>query len=210
MNVAAAAEDTAEDKSIVERRLEGDTNGVVEITAEDAARDTGVAATIVVGMLVNAVPGDLVVSAAPAVPAVAGVVVTGALELALRVGWLEAPVLDAGSRPVVGDAVGGGEVPSVVGGASVLARLVGTVVVGGAVDSGTVDVEALDTGTVDSGSLDVGAVDVGTVDSGSVDVGSIDVGAVDVAPTTDETGTTEFSWTALDDALDCWPSLPLR
>lgn len=65
--------------------------------------------------------------------------------------------------------------------------------------------------------MPAGAVDasvlgklVGTVDVGTVDVGAVDVGAIEVAPATDETGTTEFSWTALDDAPDCWPSLPLR
>lgn len=100
-NVEAIAEDTAEDEGFAEGELEGDVNDVVEITAEDAARDTGVVDTIVVGVPVNAVLGDLVVSAAPAVPAT-GVVVPGALESALVVGWLVKPVLVAGGGLVVG------------------------------------------------------------------------------------------------------------
>jgi hypothetical protein len=129
MNVEATAEDTAEDEGIVEEGLEGDDNGVVEVTAkdtaedegtvegdvngvvetaaEDAARDTGIVATIVVGVLVNAVLGCLVVSAALAVPAAAGVVVTGALESALVENWLVAPILLAGGGLVVGVVVGG-------------------------------------------------------------------------------------------------------
>jgi hypothetical protein len=118
-------------------------------------------------LVVNAVLGNLVVSAAPAVPAAAGVVVPGALESALVV-----PVLARGSGLGVVVVVGGRELPSVAECASVLARL-------------------------------VGVVDVGTVDVGAGDVGSVDVGAIDVAPATDETGTIEFSMTALDDAPGC-------
>lgn len=85
-NVEAITEDTAEDEDFAEGRLEGDVNGVVEITAEDAAKDTGVVGAIVVDVPVNAVLGNMVVSAAPAVPVAAGVVVTGVLESALVVG----------------------------------------------------------------------------------------------------------------------------
>lgn len=107
--------------------------------------------------------------------------------------------------------------------ASVLVRLVGTVsvaagglVVFGSEESGlagaadvpvlgrlvgTVDVGIVDVGAVDVGAADVGSVDTGRVDVRSVDVCAVDIGSIDVAPTTDETGTTEFSWTALDDAL---------
>ena len=94
-----------------------------------------------------------------------------------------------------------------------LVRLVGTVsvaagglVVFGSEESGlagAADVPVLGrlVGTVDVGAADVGSVDTGRVDVRSVDVCAVDIGSIDVAPTTDETGTTEFSWTALDDAL---------
>lgn len=75
---------------------------------------------------------------------------------------------------------------------SLLARLVGTVSVacGGLVVVGCGESEL------------AGAVDVPVLGRlvGTVDVGAAEVGSIDVAPT-DETGTTEFSWTAVDDAL---------
>lgn len=91
----AAVDDTAEDEGFVEGGLEGDVNGVVEIAAEDAVRDTGAVAKVVVGVLLNAVLGDLVISAA-------GIVVSGALEPALVVGWLVASVPAVGGGLAVG------------------------------------------------------------------------------------------------------------
>lgn len=78
----------------------------VEATAEDTAEDTGVEATIVAGVLVvKAVLGNLTVPAAPAVPDAARVVVPGALESALVVGWLVSWLVGtvAGGGLVVGD-----------------------------------------------------------------------------------------------------------
>lgn len=86
MNVEVIAEDTAEDEDFAEGALKGDVNGAVEITAEDAAKDTGVVGAIVVDVPVNAVLGNIVVAATPAVPVAAVVVVPGVLESALVVG----------------------------------------------------------------------------------------------------------------------------
>jgi hypothetical protein len=84
-------------------------------------------------LIVNAVLGNLVVSAIPAMLVPAGVVVPFAVESALVAGWLVAPVLAAGGGLVGVVVVGGRELPSVAEEASVSGKLVGLVAGGGLV-----------------------------------------------------------------------------
>ena len=117
-------------------------------------------------------------------------------------------MLVGGGRLVVVVVLGGRERLALAVDASVLGKLVTSVLVAG----GGLLVAFVSGGVVPAGAVDASVLGklVGTVDLGTVDVGIVDVGVVDVAPATDETGTTEFSWTALDDAPDCWASLLLR